>query len=418
MERSAAARSNHPITLDRRHFLGYHVTRVAKCARDRPTPGTPVPSSMTGTPEPPPQPELIRVALMREQAGLRQLFERSGMVQIVDSVPDVLVWYLPNDAETLPSDLLAALADPAAPGVVVLAGRHPIRWFQEALRLGVDDVLCLPQTPQSLGMAAAKARAARARRTPIGGGDGESGHVFTVFSTKGGSGRTVIATNLAVSFARAGLHTLLVDLDLQSGDDALVLGLAPRTTVVDLVAAHPHIDAQALARAVTRHSSGADVMAAPARPEEEELVAVDRLASLLHAARAGYDVVVIDAASSFSPTTLLALDHTDTLLLVGAPDVPAVRSVRIALETLELLELDLADVRVLMNRADADVGLDGKDIEAMLRHEIDYMVPSDRAVPLSINRGRPVTSDDPRSRAAQALEEVAYSLLAAVGRLP
>ena len=418
MERSAAARSNHPITLDRRHFLGYHVTRVAKCARDRPTPGTPVPSSMTGTPEPPPQPELIRVALMREQAGLRHLFERSGMVQIVDSVPDVLVWYLPNDAETLPSDLLAALADPAAPGVVVLAGRHPIRWFQEALRLGVDDVLCLPQTPQSLGMAAAKARAARARRTPIGAGDGESGHVFTVFSTKGGSGRTVIATNLAVSFARAGLHTLLVDLDLQSGDDALVLGLAPRTTVVDLVAAHPHIDAQALARAVTRHSSGADVMAAPARPEEEELVAVDRLASLLHAARAGYDVVVIDAASSFSPTTLLALDHTDTLILVGAPDVPAVRSVRIALETLELLELDLADVRVLMNRADADVGLDGKDIEAMLRHEIDYMVPSDRAVPLSINRGRPVTSDDPRSRAAQALEEVAYSLLAAVGRLP
>ena len=131
-----------------------------------------------------------------------------------------------------------------------------------------------------------------------------------------------------------------------------------------------------------------------------------------------YEVVVIDAASSFSPTTLLALDHTDTLILVGAPDVPAVRSVRIALETIDLLELDLADVRVLMNRADADVGLDGRDIEAMLRHEIDYMVPSDRAVPLSINRGRPVTSDDPRSRAAQALEEVAHSLLAAVGRLP
>jgi pilus assembly protein CpaE len=375
---------------------------------------------MTGTPEHPPTPELIRVAMMREQPGLRHLFERSGMVQIVDSVPDVLVWHLPNDAESLPSDLLAALTDPAAPGVVALADRHPIRWFQEALRLGVDDVLCLPQTPQSLGMAAAKARAARARRTPVGAGDGggERGHVFTVFSTKGGSGRTVVATNLAVSFARAGQRTLLIDLDLQSGDDALVLGLAPRMTVVDLVAAHPHVDAQALARAVTRHSSGADVLAAPARPEEEELVAVDRLASVLQTARAGYDVVVIDAASSFSPTTLLALDHTDTLILVAAPDVPAVRSVRIALETIDLLELGLADVRVLMNRADADVGLDGKDIEAMLRHEIDHMVPSDRAVPLSINRGRPVTSDDPGSRAAQALETVAYSLLAAVGRMP
>ena len=380
--------------------------------------GTPVPPSMTGTPEPSPQPGLIRVALMRDQPGLRQLFERSGMVQIVDSVPDVLVWQIPHDAATLPSDLLAALADPAAPGVVALADRHPIRWFQEALRLGVDDVLCLPQTPQSLGMAAAKARAARARRAPLGAGDSEGGHVFTVFSTKGGSGRTVIATNLAVSSARAGLRTLLVDLDLQSGDDALVLGLAPRTTVVDLVGENIEVDAASLARAVTRHASGTDVLAAPARPEEEELVAVDRLGSLLRVARAVYEVVVIDAASSFSPTTLLALDHTDTLILVGAPDVPAVRSVRIALETIDLLELDLADVRVLMNRADADVGLDGRDIEAMLRHEIDYMVPSDRAVPLSINRGRPVTSDDPRSRAAQALEEVAHSLLAAVGRLP
>jgi pilus assembly protein CpaE len=374
---------------------------------------------MTATPEHTPHPDLIRVALMREQPGLRQLFERSGMVQIVDSVPDVLIWHLAHDASGLPSDLLAALADPAAPGVVALADRHPIRWFQEALRLGVDDVLCLPQTPQSLGMAAAKARAAGTGRAPIaGGGDGGGGHVFTVFSTKGGSGRTVIATNLAVSFARSGLRTLLVDLDLQSGDDALVLGLAPRTTVLDLVADHTQVDAHSLARAVTRHSSGADVMAAPARPEEEELIAVDRLGSLLRTARAGYDVVVIDAASAFSPATLLAFDHTDTLILVGAPDVPAVRSVRIALETLDLLELDVADVRVVMNRADTDVGLDTKDIESMLRHQIDYLIPSDRAVPLSINRGRPVVADNPRSRAALALEEVARSLLAAVGRLP
>jgi pilus assembly protein CpaE len=375
---------------------------------------------MTGTPEPSPHPELIRVALMSDHPGLRDLFERSGIVRMVDAVPDVLVWQLPHDADGLPPDLLAALADPAAPGVIALADRHPIRWFQEALRLGVDDVLCLPQTPQSLGMAAAKARAARARRTPPAGADDRNAaaHVFTVFSTKGGSGRTVIATNLAVCFAQAGLRTLLVDLDLHSGDDALVLGLAPRTTVLDLVAAPAEIDAEGLARAVTRHVSGADVLAAPARPEEEELVAVDRLASLLETAQARYEAVVIDSASSFSPTTLMALDHTDTLILVGAPDVPAVRSVRIALETLALLELDLADVRILMNRAGADVGLEGHDIEVALRQEIAYAVPSDRAVPLSVNRGRPVVSDDPGSPAARSLAEVSRSLVAAVGRQP
>jgi pilus assembly protein CpaE len=373
---------------------------------------------MNGIPEHPQHPELIRVALMSEYAGLRELFERSGMVRVVDTVPDVLVWMLPHDADGLPSDVLAALADPAAPGVVVLADQHPIRWFQEALRLGVDDVLCLPQTPQSLGMAAAKARAARARRMPAVAAEGPAGggHVFTVFSTKGGSGRTVIASNLAVCFAQAGLRTLLLDLDLHSGDCALVLGLAPRATMLDLVAGSAPIDADALGRAVTRHVSGADVLAAPARPEEEELVAVERLGQLVETARAGYDAVVIDAASAFSRTTLLALDHTDTLLLVGAPDVPAVRSVRITLETLELLELDLPDVRIVMNRAGADVGLDTAEIEATLRHEIAYALPSDRAVPLSVNRGRAVVADDPRSKAARSLLSVSRSLVATVGR--
>jgi pilus assembly protein CpaE len=371
---------------------------------------------MTRTPEHPPHPELIRVALMSDHADLRRLFERSGMVQIVDAVPDVLVWPLPHDADSLPPDLLAALADPAAPGVVAISERHPVRWFQEALRLGVDDVLCLPQTPLSLGMAAAKARAARARRSPAAGAAAPGGgHVFGVFSTKGGSGRTVIATNLAVSFAQSDVRTLLLDLDLHSGDDALVLGLAPRATVLDLMSG-AEIDAARLAQSVTRHVSGADVLAAPGRPEEEELVAVDRLEHLLAAARGSYEAIVVDCASSFSPATLLTLDHTDTLILVGAPDVPAVRSVRMALETIGLLELDLADVRILMNRADADVGLEADDIETAIRHEVAYTVPSDRAVPLSVNRGRPVVIDDPRSRAGRALDEIARSLLAYVNR--
>lgn len=365
----------------------------------------------------PPHAELIRVTLMTENQGLRELFERSGMVRVVDAVADVLVWQLPYDVHGLPSEMLAALANPAAPGVVALADRHPIRWFHEALRLGVDDVLCLPQSPESLGMAAAKARAAAARRAAAELHE-RSGHahVFTVFSTKGGSGRTVVATNLATCLAQAGVHTLLADLDLHAGDDALVLGVAPHATVLDLVTGSAPIDAARLARTVARHPSGVDLLAAPARPEEEELVGTDRLRQLLETAAGGYDAIVIDASSTFSQTTLLALDVTDTLILVGALDVPAVRGVRIALETLDLLELDLPDVRLLMNRAGADVGLEICEIETVLGREIDYTVPSDRAVPLSINRGRPVTSADPDSPAGRALAEIGRSLVASVGR--
>jgi pilus assembly protein CpaE len=368
----------------------------------------------------PQHPDLIRVALMNGDPGLRELFERSGSVRVVDDVADVLVWRLAHDADGLPSEVLAALADPSSPGVVAVADGHPIRWFQEALRLGVDDVLCLPQSPESLAMAAAKARAAAVRRSaaePKGRAD-RGAHVFTVFSTKGGTGRTVVATNLAACLAQAGLHTLLADLDLHVGDDALVLGVAPHATVVDLVTGTAPIDAARLARTVVRHPSGIHLLAAPTRPEDEELVTADRLGQVLETAAGAYDAIVIDAAASFSAPVLLALDRTDTLLLVGALDVPAVRSVRIALQTIELLGLDLPDVRVLMNRAGADVGLDISEIEAVLGREIDYTVPSDRAVPLWLNRGRPVTGAEPDSPAARALAEIGRSLVAAVGRRP
>ena len=362
----------------------------------------------------------IRVTLHGDYAGLRDGLERSGAVEVVDSNPEVAVWHLDFDADGLPADLRTVLADPHGPAVVAVTDAHPSRWFDEAMRLGVDQVVCLPASSEALGMAVAAARAQRNRRSLLAqpaapARASRDAHVFTVFSTKGGSGKTVIATNLAVNFARHGSRTLLVDLDLHSGDDALVLGLSPRWTVLDLVQSPGDLDAEKLAGFVTKHSSGVDLLPAPTRPDEEELVAVDRLEPLLEVARSSYDVVIIDTSSQFSPATLLAIDNTDTLVLVGASDVPTIKSLKIALETLELLEVDLHDVRIVMNRSGAKVGLDDRDVERTLRREITYTLPSDKAIPISVNRGQPVVLDNPRSRVARSLVEMARSLEAAVG---
>src|SRR3954451_21927263 len=364
--------------------------------------------------------DLIRVSLQGDDASLRDQFERSGMVAIVDTTPDVLVWNLPHDADGLPAEMRIALSDAHGPAIVALTDSHPSRWFDEALALGVDEVVCLPQTPESLGMAVAKARAMRSRRiiaAPVIAKGNRSAHVFTVFSTKGGSGKTVIATNLAVCFARQGKRTLLIDFDLHSGDDALVLGLSPRWTILDLVQSPGDLDGEKLAGFVTRHSSGVDLLPAPTRPDEEELVDVDRLEPLLAVARQSYDAVVIDTSSQFAPSTLLAIDHTDSLVLVGASDVPTIKSLKIALETLELLEMDVKDVRILMNRSGARVGLDDRDVERTLRREITYTLASDKAIPISVNRGQPVVIDAPKSRVAKSFYDMARSLDAVVGSL-
>ena len=367
--------------------------------------------------------DLIRVSLQGDDAVLRDLFERSGMVEIVDTAPEVLVWNLPHDADGLPAEMRVALADTHGPAIVALTGSHPSRWFDEALALGVDEIVCLPQEPQSLGMAAAKARTMRSRRAsmaamaPASAKGHRSAHIFTVFSTKGGSGKTVIATNLAVCFARQGKRTLLIDFDLHSGDDALVLGLSPRWTILDLVQSPGDLDGEKLAGFVTRHSSGVDLLPAPTRPDEEELVDVDRLEPLLAVARQHYEAVVIDTSSQFAPAVLLAIDHTDSLVLVGASDVPTIKSLKIALETLELLEMDVKDVRILMNRSGARVGLDDRDVERTLRREITYTLASDKAIPISVNRGQPVVIDAPKSRVAKSFYDMARSLDAVVGSL-
>jgi pilus assembly protein CpaE len=102
-------------------------------------------------------------------------------------------------------------------------------------------------------------------------------------------------------------------------------------------------------------------------------------------------------------------------VLVGASDVPTIKSLKIALETLDLLEMNLPDMRILMNRSGAKVGLEDRDVERTLRREITYTLPSDKAIPVSVNRGQPVVVDNPKSRVARSFQEIAQSLHAAVG---
>ena len=112
--------------------------------------------------------DLIRVTLQGDDAAAARPSERSGMVRDRRLRAEVLVWQLPQDADGLPAELRDVLSDPDGPAVLGLDRQPPSRWFDEALALGVDDVVCLPQPPESLGMAAAAARAQRSRRRGAG----------------------------------------------------------------------------------------------------------------------------------------------------------------------------------------------------------------------------------------------------------
>jgi pilus assembly protein CpaE len=304
----------------------------------------------------------------------------------------------------VPRDELAALREHSRAPVVLLAGGHGDGLVGAAAAAELADVLILPQLADAVAFAALKAAAAV--DAPIRAADTAPGRVVTVFSPKGGTGKSVTACNLAVALAGEGHRTLLVDLDLQFGDTAIMLGLEPERTLHDLLSAPGLLDAEKIAGYATRHESGLDVLPAPVRPEDGELVSDGRVAELIDAARSGYDLVVVDSSPFFHGALLAALDRTDTLLLLCAPDVPTLKNVRLALQTLELISFPPERVRLVLNRASSRVGFRAQQVSSVLERRIDVELPEDETAAVGVNRGTPAVllkAESPYARAVTAL---------------
>jgi pilus assembly protein CpaE len=186
-----------------------------------------------------------------------------------------------------------------------------------------------------------------------------------------------------------------------------MLGIEPEKTIFDFVNAPGELDPDKLAGYTTRHKSGLDILPAPLRPEDAELVTEAKLGRLLEVAKACYDAIIVDTSPFFHGPMLATLDRTDELLLVCSLDVPTLKNVRLALGTLDMLSFPPARVRIVLNRANTKVGMKQREVEAALEQKVRYEIPSDRAVPLSINKGAPAVLAEPGSDFARSIEAMA-----------
>jgi Flp pilus assembly CpaE family ATPase len=306
----------------------------------------------------------------------------------------------PNVAEQV--ERVRTLSD--APLILAAYG-EPNGIVETGLEVGAADVLVLPQPDETLLFAIRKAAVA-VHRTG-------HGKVVTVFSPKGGSGKTVLATNLAVAVARSGARTLLIDLDLQFGDSALTLAVEPRATIANLATSAGAVDAEKLKAFVsTDPRTGLDVLPAPKRPEEADAVGQAELVAVLVAARSMYEAVVVDTGPLFDRGMLAALDHTDQLLLVCNPELTSLKNVRIGLETIDRLGFEREKVSLVANRLGAPGGVGRSEIETALDAEVAYELPNDSAVVVAVNRALPVVVSDEGSSFARAVTRLAAEVFA------
>jgi pilus assembly protein CpaE len=378
--------------------------------------------------------EPIRIFISGSCAGLaevRQALSSHSAIKVVETAVDApsagdrlreeqvdVLLHGSSRGDRLPTQDIHTLQSASpAPIVIVTSGCTP-EFLQEALAHGVQDVAILPQLTESLVFTLRRAHVlnnnAPRPQAPSSstGRSGGEGRVITVFSPKGGVGKSTLSVGLAGAYSGPlKRHTLLIDLDLQFGDVGIMMGIDPTQTIVDLVTTTGELDPDKLGGYVVHHDSGLDVLAAPLRPEDAELVTEDRIGQLIDVAKAAYDIVVLDTPPHFDATTLAALDRSDRLVLMTTMDIPTVKNAKLALQTLNLLQYPRERIALVVNRPLPRADLRESDISRTLDMPLTTVIPGDKEIGAAVNRGVPITVSAPRSPAAKAMRELAELLL-------
>jgi pilus assembly protein CpaE len=300
-------------------------------------------------------------------------------------------------------------------GAILIAEDLSTDLFQRAIRGGVRDVLGAPVDTGQLNEAVRRVDQSLSVVRPQSAtvipeeADGEGGKVITVFSTKGGAGKSMLATNLGVLLAqRSERPVALVDADLQFGDIAVMLKLAPQHTVVDVVVADDRLDVGFLESLLTTHRpSGLLVLPAPLEPAFADQIGAEQMSRIISLLKSFCSFVVVDTPSYFNEVVLSLIEESDEVLLVAGMDIPNIKNVKIGLQTLRLLNTPMSKIHLILNRANSKVKLEVSEVERTLQVKADALIPSDLVVAQSVNKGTPVVIDAPRSAVARSLEQLA-----------
>jgi pilus assembly protein CpaE len=234
--------------------------------------------------------------------------------------------------------------------------------------------------------------------------------IISIFSTKGGVGKTTIATNLAVSLSSlTGKKVVLLDFDLQFGDVAICLNLYVKNSVTEIVKDFTNIeqDPDLLDEYLLAHYSGIKVLAAPIRPENAEYVTADHIKNIIEYLKGRYDYIIIDTSQGFNDNVITALDMSNIIMYISALDLPSIKNTKNGLEVMKSLNYSNEKVKVVINKSNESYGIKHSDFESALGVDIWEMIPYDiAAVTLSVNNGHPLVSH----RRASAVSKKIYKL--------
>jgi len=312
---------------------------------------------------------------------------------------------------------LAEFVGRSSPGTAIVLVRDHT-WnglLPAAMRAGIRDVVDMTQGADELRdaveRAVAWATSLRSVSNVATDVQTERGKIVSIFSSKGGTGKTFLTTNLGAAIADlTGEDVAVVDLDVDMGDVFTYFGKEPTATIHDLMALGEGATGDEIRAIGSRMGDHLWAYGAPPDPAAEA-PAGEAIGKFLRAVRANFNWVLVDASVDYSDSALVCFDLSDTICLVTGLDVVGVKHLSKALDTLLSIGLPRDRFRVVLNRADSKVGLDAGDVERVMRIQVDAMIPSSRLVPTSLNKGRPVVVDEPSSEVSTSIRQLAVKFV-------
>jgi pilus assembly protein CpaE len=307
------------------------------------------------------------------------------------------------------------------PVPLIAAAYEPtMKLVRTLVRAGAHDVVPLPLDPEELETALDPIR----RMVTEQGPRQRAGHhkIVAVIKSEGGVGATALLSQLATRFAAdertVGREACLIDLDVQFGDAAVQLGLQPTLTFSDLVDAGKRLDGELMRSVATQHPSGLRVISAPREIMPLEAVSSDQLLSIVDLATAEFGTVFVDLPTNWTNWSLSLLARADVVLMITQLRVTSLHRARRQLDLLASQDMNLLDVRIVLNRAEKGLirTLGPADAERVLRKPIAFSIANDHAtMSLAIDRGVPIAEVKRKCALGKDIDVMEQGVTAALG---
>jgi len=311
-------------------------------------------------------------------------------------------------ASATPIPLIAAAYDPSLALVRAL------------IRAGAHDVVPLPLDIGELEASLAPIRNRLAERTASA--VASQSRLVSVIKSDGGIGATSVLTQIATRFAaneaKHGREACLIDLDVQFGDAAFQLGLAPRLTLSDLVDAGARVDGELLRATTTPHPSGLKIVAAPRDMMPLEALTNEQALSIVELAMREFGTVFVDFPTNWTNWSLSLLARSDLTLMVTEMSISSLHRARRQLDLIASQDLSGLDVRVIVNRFEKGMfkSLQPSDVAEVLGRDIAFTVSNDHAtMSAAIDRGVPIEEIKRKSALSRDFSLIDAGVAAALG---